>query len=438
MVGVAKLGPRRQVVALEIEGSNPSAHPKPGSQSEEQLPPMEAASAPWSRSSNPHLEGVEVITEGDTSGYGMVLRFHLLGGREVGAVSLPHQLPTRTGPTWAYLVECSGWTLIDAGPQGAMPALEQGLRTLGRRPTDLERVVITHGHQDHDGNAYDLAKASGAELWAHELYFHFLPYEYARMGLDRTSPLHRAIFEVARREEAQSGSRSRSPGDWRWRDHYRNYIMGHRAILEERLPIHPIRDGEELDGVRFLYTPGHAVDEICVKTDGVVFSGDHILPQITPHPTIKRTHPEAIMSALPPDHRDPGEHYGLESYIRSLGKTLRLERSSTVLPAHRLFNHGRFNVRNLRRAQEIVRHHVRRLDRVMESLAGGADTPEKLAADLFPPRKLVGGGFFAAVSEVVSHLELLADTGDVHVSQDGRLARNGTDAYRARIVAMTS
>ena len=29
VVGVAKFGPRRQVVALEIEGSNPSAHPKP-------------------------------------------------------------------------------------------------------------------------------------------------------------------------------------------------------------------------------------------------------------------------------------------------------------------------------------------------------------------------------------------------------------------------
>ena len=27
VVGVAKLGLRRQVVALEIEGSNPSAHP---------------------------------------------------------------------------------------------------------------------------------------------------------------------------------------------------------------------------------------------------------------------------------------------------------------------------------------------------------------------------------------------------------------------------
>ena len=43
---------------------------------------------------------------------------------------------------------------------------------------DLKRVVITHGHQDHDGNVYDLVKACGAELWAHELYFYFLPYSY--------------------------------------------------------------------------------------------------------------------------------------------------------------------------------------------------------------------------------------------------------------------
>ena len=109
-----------------------------------------------------------------------------------------------------------------------------------------------------------------------------------------------------------------------------------------------------------------------------------------------------------------------------------------MLPAHRLFNHGRFNVRNLRRAQEIVRHHVRRLDRVLESMDGGADTPEKLAADMFPPRKLTGGGFLAAVSEVVSHVELLADAGDVFVHEDGRIARYGTDAYRGRIAAMTS
>jgi hypothetical protein len=68
----------------------------------------------------------------------------------------------------------------------------------------------------------------------------------------------------------------------------------------------------------------------------------------------------------------------------------------------------------------------------------GADTPAKITGELFPPRKLMGGGFFAAVSEVVSHLELLVDVEDVHVSQDGRITRSGTDNFHPRIEAMTA
>jgi len=402
--------------------------------------PIETVSTPWNGSTNPYLEGMEVVKEGDQSGYGMVLRFTLRGGREVSVIALPHQFPTRTGPTWAYLVDCEGWTLVDAGPQGALNALEDGLKALGRKLTDLKRVIITHGHQDHDGNVYDLVKASGAELWAHELYFHFLPYEYARSGLDRESPLHRAIFEVARSEQARHRSQpTTTTDDAPRRDHYRGYISGHRNILEEKLPIHAISDGEKLGDMQFLYTPGHAVDEICVTMGGAMFTGDHILPQITPHPTIKRTYPEAMLGLIiSEEHQEAGEHYGLARYLKSLGKALTIDHHTTVFPAHRLFNHGRFNIRNLQRGQEIVRHHVRRLEQVMEVMGEGADTPVKVTEELFPPRKLTGGGFFAAVSEVVSHLELLADMGDIQVFQDGHIRRNGTDSFRSEIDAMTA
>ena len=400
--------------------------------------PIETVSTPWNGSTNPYLEGIEVVREGDKSGYGMVVRFTLRGNREVSVIALPHQFPTRTGPTWAYLVDCEGWTLVDAGPSGALSALEEGLKVLGRKLTDLKRVIITHGHEDHDGNAYDLVKASGAELWAHELYFHFLPYEYARIGLDKESSLHRAIFEVSRREEVQYRSRPSSSDDTHWRDRYLGYIAGHRNILAEKLSIRAIRDGEELGDLRFLYTPGHAVDEICVTMNGAMFTGDHILPQITPHPTIKRTYPEAMLGIIPTQYQEAGEHYGLASYLKSLGKALTIDRHPPVFPAHRLFNHGRFNIRNLQRGQEIVRHHVRRLEQVIEVMAEGADTPAKVTEELFPPRKLAGGGFFAAVSEVVSHLELLADMGDIQVTQDGHIRRNGTDRFHSEIEAMTA
>ncbi|GEM_PF-158565 len=442
MVGVAKFGLRRQVVALEIEGSNPSAHPNPvilRSKAEDCTLAIETASSSWNVSTNPHLEGMEVVREGDKSGYGMVIRFILRGGREVSAIALPHQFPTRTGPTWAYLIDCEGLTLVDAGPMGALNALENGLKVLGRNLMDIKRVIITHGHQDHDGNVYDLLKASGAELWAHELYFHFLPYEHARTGLNKESALHRSIFEVRKREDESFQSRTVPTDNLLWRDHYRDYIAGHRNILEEKLPIHAISDGEELGDLQFLYTPGHAVDEICVTMNGVMFTGDHILPQITPHPTIKRTYPEAMLGlVISPEHQEAGEHYGLARYLKSLGKTLRLDYHTTLFPAHRLFNHGRLNIRNLQRGHEIVRHHVRRLEQVMEVMSAGADTPVKVTEELFPPRKLTGGGFVAAVSEVVSHLELLADTGDIQVSQAGQIRRNGTDIFHSEINGMTA
>ena len=68
-------------------------------------------------------------------------------------------------------------------------------------------------------------------------------------------------------------------------------------------------------------------------------------------------------------------------------------------------------------------------------MSEGADNTVKVTEELFPPRNLEGGGFYAAVSEVVSHLELLADMGDIQVSQDGRIRRNGTDSFHSEIEA---
>ena len=304
--------------------------------------------------------------------------------------------------------------------------------------TDLKRVIITHGHQDHDGNLYDLMKASGAELWAHEMYFHFLPYSYDNGTVSEVSPLHRVIRETRQQEETFYRSRESAEDSQRWLSQVQSYMRRRQSILEEKLPIHPLRDGEQLDGLQFMYTPGHAVDEISVSLDGVVFTGDHILPQISPHPTYKQAYPEALVGVIPEEYADSGECYGLESYLKSLGKVLSLDYHTTVFPAHRLYTHDRFHIRNLRRAQDIVRHHVRRLERIMGIMGEGADTVAKVTEKLFPPRKLSGGGFFAAVPEVVSHLELLVDSGDVLVGDDGRVRRSGTDNFYSAIEAMTS
>ena len=58
-------------------------------------------------------------------------------------------------------------TMIDAGPPGHGAAIAVALGTLGLRPGDLDRVILTHFHADHTGSAAGIAAASGAAVLAH-------------------------------------------------------------------------------------------------------------------------------------------------------------------------------------------------------------------------------------------------------------------------------
>lgn len=60
-------------------------------------------------------------------------------------------------------------TLIDAGHAGSAAAIEGAIRSLGLRPQRLERIVLTHCHDDHIGAADELAARWGAEVLAHGL-----------------------------------------------------------------------------------------------------------------------------------------------------------------------------------------------------------------------------------------------------------------------------
>lgn len=69
-----------------------------------------------------------------------------------------------------YLIEESdGLTVIDAGMPGADKRILAAIQQLGHTPRDVRRILITHQHVDHVGGLAALAKATGAETWAHPL-----------------------------------------------------------------------------------------------------------------------------------------------------------------------------------------------------------------------------------------------------------------------------
>jgi glyoxylase-like metal-dependent hydrolase (beta-lactamase superfamily II) len=66
-----------------------------------------------------------------------------------------------------FLVVGDELTLIDAGLRGSSPLLRWYLRRIGRAPTDITRIVCTHGHPDHIGGVHEISALSGAAVLMH-------------------------------------------------------------------------------------------------------------------------------------------------------------------------------------------------------------------------------------------------------------------------------
>ncbi|HEY9089535.1 MAG TPA: MBL fold metallo-hydrolase [Anaerolineaceae bacterium] len=66
-----------------------------------------------------------------------------------------------------YLVEGEdGLTLIDTGLLGNFWAVDAALARMGRVPSELERILITHADADHYGATMEIATVSGATVYA--------------------------------------------------------------------------------------------------------------------------------------------------------------------------------------------------------------------------------------------------------------------------------
>ena len=61
----------------------------------------------------------------------------------------------------------SDLVLIDAGFPGKTDVVLAAIGKLGRKPSDLNHLVFTHGHPDHIGSAAALVRATGARTYMH-------------------------------------------------------------------------------------------------------------------------------------------------------------------------------------------------------------------------------------------------------------------------------
>jgi glyoxylase-like metal-dependent hydrolase (beta-lactamase superfamily II) len=60
-------------------------------------------------------------------------------------------------PACAYAAHAAGLTLIDTGVVGSAPLIGKAIEELGYYRSDVQRLSLTHCHEDNIGSAADIA-----------------------------------------------------------------------------------------------------------------------------------------------------------------------------------------------------------------------------------------------------------------------------------------
>jgi glyoxylase-like metal-dependent hydrolase (beta-lactamase superfamily II) len=299
----------------------------------------------------------------------------------------------------AYLLDSEdGYILVDCGwglPE-VRQALEGALSEIGVRLSEIRMLIVTHFHADHFGMAGTIAHESNAKVVMHRLDWAILERTFRDVDADfarRQGWLARNGFQLSDRELAE------------WSEHVRERVRLVRPTRE-------LEDDEVLTvggrRLRVIWTPGHSPGHICLfdEEHGVVLSGDHILPGITPH-----------VGYWGQPGGDP-----LGMFLESLRKVDALGAKS-ALPAHRepIDDLGG-------RIAEILAHHGEREGEILANLGQAWRSGADIAASLSWRR---GKSTFAslpamqqvlALVETLAHLEHLRGRGSVErIEEDGAL-----------------
>jgi glyoxylase-like metal-dependent hydrolase (beta-lactamase superfamily II) len=278
------------------------------------------------------------------------------------------------------------WTLVDCGlGNDATRALWERVFAAKLR-TPVRRLIVTHHHPDHLGNATWLLARTGAEFWmpqaeflaAHTLREGLAGYAFERvLEMFRTNGLDgERLAKIEGRGMAYRRNVPELPTT------YARLMAGQRHSIGGR-------QWQVLPG--YGHSPEHA--SLYCEEAGVFIAGDMVLPKISTNVSVWGIEPGGNPLAL---------------FLESIARFAKLPAETLVLPSHGL------PFRGLReRVAQLEEHHRLRLAELHEA----CDSP-KAAADVLGTlfrRPLDAHQTFFAMGEAMAHLHYL--------HADGRLRR---------------
>jgi glyoxylase-like metal-dependent hydrolase (beta-lactamase superfamily II) len=319
-----------------------------------------------------------------------------------------HRIPTPVpfveagGPANAYAIEDlgGGFTLFDCacGTDEGLAALRNGLIASGLDVKRLNRIIVSHGHVDHYGNAQTLSEETGCEIFVHP---HDLPKVIGEgrwyRQLEGSWPYfvkELGVADATLNAMLEGSKRSRN---------YARPVERHRVKLLSPSELLQFK----LFDARVMHLPGHTPGLVClyVERHKLLFADDHVLARVSPNPLLDLS--------LGLDAKT--KFKALVSYYASARAVRDLE-LDCVLPGHgEAFKGHRELLDNL------FVFYAGRQERIMKRLGASPATIYELVPAVFPRVDI--GRMYLMLSEVLGNVEVLEDAGRVQRFDDGPVTR---------------
>ena len=253
--------------------------------------------------------------------------------KNIVRISIPIPIPALKTVNSYLITDKEDLLIIDTGMpiRASLGYLEEKLIESGFKIKDIRKIIITHLHIDHIGGAGYLQKVSGAPVSIHEKEAGFI---------SRLVNYPEESVKAFRIMMYKSGV----PKNMIDRMMFFHPGISNQAVYSKINYNANVRDNDIITvgdrELRVIGTPGHSIHNICIYDDEneILFSGDHILPKITPN----------IRMPL-------GEDNPLGEYLRSLEKVSKLK-VKYYLPGH-----GDINSNLQERIKTLKCHHYQRL-----------------------------------------------------------------------------
>ncbi len=297
-----------------------------------------------------------------------------------GILHFPLKLPwAPPGFVNVYLVEDdNGYIMIDCGVNGDeyFNELKKNLDSLGIQFSDINLLIGTHMHSDHIGLS-SVLREKGLKFGLYKNSIEFIP------KYNDWTDRFKLISEYAKKQGApkefiddlNSITTPSTTGKLTSPD-----------ILFDEGKIKNINRNLEV-----IFTPGHDISEISIydASSKIIFSGDHILPRITP---------------FIPIHDE--ETSMLNHYVDSLKKMNNFEISK--------FAPGHFEVIDnpQKRVNQILLHHEKRSEKIINILKDDELTGWEVTNKLFS-RPLDSMNLRLAFQETMAHLKYIESQGKI-------------------------